>query len=163
MGKKHKLEKPTLAESKSAIWFGLFMLLGLIGIVYAASRLQVSSTPADSKQVPVYFKRVQDAIPFPKTLDPSQFKDSKIQEAYSVAKEIPGVLAQQPCYCYCQSIGHRSLLDCFRTRHATTCDICVNEARLAGQLHRQGKTAQEIRVAIIAKQWTHLQDSKGEK
>lgn len=160
MGKKRKLEKPTLAESKSAIWFGLFMLLGLIGIVYAASRLQLSSTPSDSNQVPVYFKRVQNAMPFPKTLDPSQFKVQSIREAYSAAKEIPDVLVQQPCYCYCQRQGHRSLLDCFRDLHATTCDICINEARLAGRLHREGKTAKEIRAAIIAKQWANLGPSK---
>lgn len=163
MGKKRKLEKPTLAESKSAIWFGLFMLLGLIGIVYAASRLRLSSTPSDSNQVPVYFKRVQDAMPFPKTLDPSQFKIQSIREAYSAAKEIPDVLVQQPCYCFCQRQGHRSLLDCFRDLHATSCDICINEARLAGRLHREGKTAEEIRAAIIAKQWANLQDSKGQK
>lgn len=160
MGKKRKLEKPTLAESKSAIWFGLFMLLGLIGIVYAASRLRLSSTPSDSNQVPVYFKRVQDAMPSPKTLDPSQFKLQSIREAYSAAKEIPDVLVQQPCYCFCQRMGHRSLLDCFRDLHATSCDICINEARLAGRLHREGKTAEEIRAAIIAKQWTNLPDSK---
>lgn len=163
MGKKRKLEKPTLAESKSAIWFGLFMLLGLIGIVYAASRLRLSSTPSDSNQVPVYFKRVQDAMPFPKTLDPSQFKIQSIREAYSAAKEIPDVLVQQPCYCFCQRQGHRSLLDCFRDLHATSCDICINEARLAGRLHREGKTAEEIRAAIIAKQWANLQDSKGQR
>ena len=160
MGKKSKLKNPTLAESKSAIWFGLFMLLGLIGMAYAASRLRQVPTPSDSNQVPVYFKRVQDAMPFPPTLDPSQFKSQSIREAYSVAKEIPDVLVQQPCYCYCQRQGHRSLLDCFRDLHATTCDICINEARLAGRLHHEGKTAQEIRGAIIAKQWANLQDSK---
>lgn len=163
MGKKRKLEKPTLAESKSAIWFGLFMLLGLIGIVYAASRLRLSSTPSDSNQAPVYFKRVQDAMPFPKTLDPSQFQIQSIREAYSAAKEIPDVLVQQPCYCFCQRMGHRSLLDCFRDLHATSCDICINEARLAGRLHREGKTAEEIRAAIVAKQWINLPDSKGQK
>ena len=163
MGKKRKLETPTLAESKSAIWFGLFMLLGLIAIVYAASRLQLSSTPSDSNQVPVYFKRVQDAMPFPKTLDPSQFKIQSIREAYSAAKEIPDVLVQQPCYCFCQRQGHHSLLDCFRDLHATSCDICINEARLAGRLQREGKTAEEIRAAIIAKQWINLPDSKGQK
>ena len=160
MGKKSKLKKPTLAESKSAIWFGLFMFLGLIGIVYAAYRLQPSSTPSDSNQVPVYFKRAQDDMPFPRTLDPSQFQIRSIREAYSAAKEIPDVLVQQPCYCYCQRQGHRSLLDCFKTLHATSCDICINEARLAGRLHREGKTAEQIRAAIIAKQWANLPDSQ---
>ena len=30
MGEKSKLKKPSLAESKCAIWFGLFMFLGLL-------------------------------------------------------------------------------------------------------------------------------------
>jgi len=57
-------------------------------------------------------------------------------------------------------MGHRSLLDCFRDLHATSCDICINEARLAGRLHRQGKTAEEIRAAIIQKQSANLGSSR---
>ncbi len=99
-------------------------------------------------------------MPFPQTLDPAQFQIANIREAYSVAKEIPEVLAQQPCYCYCQRMGHRSLLDCFTSLHSTSCDICINEARLTGRLHRQGKTAEEIRAAIVQKQWANLGSSK---
>jgi len=160
MGKKRKLEKPTLAESKSAIWFGLFMLLGLIGIVYAAYRLRPSSTPSDSNQVPVYFKRAQDAMPFPSTLDPAQFDNPYVRRAYQVAKDDPAVLAQQPCYCYCQREGHRSLLDCFATKHGATCGTCVKEAVLAGQMHQQGKSAAEIRAAIIQGQWKNVGNSQ---
>src|SRR6266849_10269255 len=161
MGKKKKLPKPTLADSKDAIVFGGAILLLLLLIPHAIYRL-ASSTSArlDQNQVPVYFKRVEDARPFPQTLDPAQFQIANIFEAYSVAKEMPAVLAQQPCYCYCQRQGHRSLLDCFKSFHATSCNICINEARLAGQLHRQGRTADEIRTAIIQKQWTNLGSSK---
>lgn len=119
-----------------------------------------SPNPPAPDPVPVYFKRVTDALPFPPTLDPSQFQISSIREAYSVAKQIPDVLAQQPCYCYCQRQGHRSLLDCFRDLHATSCDICINEARLAGRLHREGKTTEEIRAAIVQKQWANLESPK---
>jgi hypothetical protein len=27
------------------------------------------------------------------------------------------VLAQQPCYCYCDGYGHGSLLDCYASYH----------------------------------------------
>jgi hypothetical protein len=157
MGKKNKLKKPTLADSKDAIVFGGAFLVLLLLMSYAVYRF-ASSTSArlDPNQVPVYFKRVEDAKPFPQTLDSAQFQIANFREAYSVAKEIPDVLAQQPCYCYCQRMGHRSLLDCFRDLHATSCDICINEARLAGRLHRQGKTAEEIRAAIIQKQSANL-------
>jgi len=160
MSKKRKLKKPTLAESKSAIWFGLFMLLGLIAIVYAASRLRLSSTPSDSHQVPVYFQRAEDAMPFPNTLDPARFDNPYIRRAYQVAKDDPAVLAQQPCYCYCQREGHRSLLDCFATKHGATCGTCVKEAVLAGQMHQQGKSAAEIRAAIIQGQWKNVGNSQ---
>ncbi len=48
----------------------------------------------------------------------------------------------------------------FASLHSTNCNICINEARLAGQLRRQGKTPGEIRTAIIQKQWTNLGSSK---
>ena len=155
MGKRNnRLPKPTVAESKSAITFGAVFLLMFVGGAYAVYHVSSSrSVRTDPNQVPVYFKNAKDAIPFPHTLDPGQFQVASFREAYSVAKEMADVLAQQPCYCYCQRMGHRSLLDCFKDLHATSCDICINEARLAGQLHRQGKTAEEIRAAIIQKQW----------
>src|SRR5713226_5398163 len=161
MGKKNKLPKPTLAERKAAIVHGTVFLLLLLLMPYAAYHLKSSRSPRlDPNQVPIYFKRVEDAKPFPQPLDPAQFQIASIREAYSVAKEIPDVLAQQPCYCYCQRQGHRSLLDCFASLHSTSCDICINEARLAGQLHRQGRTADKIRTAIIQKQWANLGSSK---
>lgn len=153
MSKKNKLQKPTLAESKSVIGFAVAMLLAFLGLLYGSFHSRpVASVQDDSHQVPVYFKRAADAMPFPPTLDPSQFQSSAVREAYSVAKQILEVLGQQPCYCYCQRQGHRSLLDCFASLHATSCDICINEARLAGQLSRQGKTAEAIRAPIIQKQ-----------
>jgi len=161
MGKKNKLPKPTLADSKDAIVFGGAILLLLLLIPYAIYRL-ASSTSArlDQNQVPIYFKRIEDVRPLPQTLDPAQFQIANFREAYSVAKEIPDVLAQQPCYCYCQRMGHRSLLDCFRDLHATSCDICINEARLAGRLHQQGKPVEEIRALIIQNQGTNLGTSR---
>ena len=161
MGKKHKLLKPTLEESKAAIAFGGAFLLMCVGGVYAVYHISSSrSVRPDLNPVPVYFKQAKEAMPFPETLDPAQFQIANVREVYSVAKEIPDVLAQQPCYCYCQRQGHRSLLDCFASLHSTSCNICINEARLAGQLHRQGRTADEIRTAIIQKQWTNLGSSK---
>ena len=79
--------------------------------------------------------------------------------AYELAAKIPKVLYQQPCYCYCQRKGHRSLLDCFKTDHAATCNICVREAARADQMHRKGKSADEIRRTIVQGQWASLGDS----
>jgi Protein of unknown function with PCYCGC motif len=52
----------------------------------------------------------------PKTLDPNLFK-GKAKKAYEVAKEIPAVLAQVPCFCECEAYGHNNLLDCFIDNH----------------------------------------------
>lgn len=40
-----------------------------------------------------------------------------VERAYQVAARIPEVLAEQPCYCWCDRFGHGSLLDCFATDH----------------------------------------------
>lgn len=139
---------------------GIF-LAGLWGAVaYQAIHAKPKPKASQTAQgIPVYFKRPEDAMPFPATLDPAKFKNASVCSAYQVAREIPEVLAQQPCYCYCQRIGHRGLLDCFRTEHAATCNICIKEALLAGQMHREGKTAEEIRAAIIHGDWGNIPSS----
>ena len=53
----------------------------------------------------------------PKTLDPNLIK-GKDREGYQVAKEIPEILAQLPCFCGCEAVGHENLLDCFVDEHA---------------------------------------------
>ncbi len=52
----------------------------------------------------------------PNTLDPGLFK-GKAKKAYQVAKDIPEILAQMPCFCGCQAFGHENLLDCFIDTH----------------------------------------------
>lgn len=146
MSKKQKVRKSTLAESKYVIGLGVAAILLSAGMFYLARHRSYGV------EIPIYFNRAEDAMPFPQTLDPLRFQADAMREAYSVAKETPDVLVQQPCYCFCQRQGHRSLLDCFRSTHGSMCDICMNEARLAGQLHQRGKTAQEIRAVIVQTQ-----------
>ena len=52
----------------------------------------------------------------PKTLDPHLFK-GKARQAYQVAREIPSILSQVPCFCECEAFGHENLLDCFIDQH----------------------------------------------
>jgi hypothetical protein len=52
----------------------------------------------------------------PKTLDPNLIK-GKDREGYQIAKEIPEILAQLPCFCGCEAVGHENLLDCFVDEH----------------------------------------------
>ena len=61
-------------------------------------------------------KSIDPKTGLPKTLDPNLFK-RKAKEAYQIAKEIPEVLAQIPCFCECEAYGHENLLDCFIDNH----------------------------------------------
>jgi len=85
------------------------------------------------------------------TLDPALFQGD-VHQAYVAAERYPGILIQLHCYCGCdREIGHRSLLDCYRDRHATTCPICLGEALMAGRMTYEGKPIDQIREAIRAR------------
>jgi len=62
-------------------------------------------------------KSIDPKTGLPKTLDPNLFK-KKAKQTYEIAKEIPEVLAQMPCFCECEAYGHENLLDCFIDSHA---------------------------------------------
>jgi hypothetical protein len=87
----------------------------------------------------------------PLTLDPALFKGD-LRKAYEAARKDPALLAQFHCYCGCEeSIGHKNLLDCYRSKHAVTCDICIGEAIEAERLAGQGFTADQISAQLRAR------------
>ena len=61
-------------------------------------------------------KAINPKTGLPETLDPNLFK-GKAKEAYQIAKDIPKILSQIPCFCECESYGHENLLDCFIDKH----------------------------------------------
>ena len=61
-------------------------------------------------------KSIDPKTGLPKTLDPKIFR-GKTRQAYQIAREIPKVLAQIPCFCECEAFGHENLLDCFIDQH----------------------------------------------
>ena len=79
-------------------------------------------TPAPREpSVPPYHQTADAARPFPELMPVSRYRDYPVlARAYEVAHRRPEVLAQQPCYCYCEKSGHGSLLDCFASDHAAT-------------------------------------------
>ena len=81
-----------------------------------------SASPAATEVAPLiphYHEDPSKAKPFPKTLDPAQFAHPAAKKAYETARRIPEVLAQQPCYCFCdQGFGHGSLLGCHLDDHS---------------------------------------------
>lgn len=88
----------------------------------AASAPVTSATPVpasvpDTGRVPHYHQTLADAGPLPAILPAEQFPIPIVAKAYRAAAKIREVLAQQPCYCFCDKMGHGSLVDCFATDH----------------------------------------------
>ena len=82
------------------------------------------------------------------TLPPVYFT-GEVAMSYAVAKEIPEILDSLHCYCECKkNLGHKSLLTCYVTEHATNCDLCIDEALMASRLHKEGYDAVSIRKAV---------------
>jgi hypothetical protein len=124
---------------------------------FSAPAGQPTAAPAANFDVPAHYESAEAAQPYPQTLDPKQFQYPTVVRAYAVAREIPGVLAQQPCYCHCdQSIGHRGLLDCWTGMHGSECSVCIQEALLTDRLTKAGRTPAQIREAIIAGEWRNV-------
>lgn len=77
-------------------------------------------------------------------------------EAYRAAVEIPEVIDSLYCYCDCEKhFGHKSLLTCFVDEHAVHCDICIHEAVMAHELHKEGMDVGGIRKSADGR-FSHL-------
>ncbi len=76
--------------------------------------------------------------------------------AYELAAKIPVILHQQPCYCYCDRMGHNSLHSCYENTHGARCATCLKELYYSYQQHQKGKTAAQIRVGIIKGEWKQI-------
>jgi hypothetical protein len=76
--------------------------------------------------------------------------------AYELAAKIPNVIHQQPCYCYCDRMGHNSLHSCFDTTHGAQCSTCLKELYYTYQQNQKGKTASQIRAGIIKGEWKQI-------
>jgi hypothetical protein len=83
-----------------------------------ATAAEAPSAVTAESATPPYYESAEAAKPFP-PLVPARYysRYPLVEQAYRIAAEIPGVLAQQPCYCYCDKVGHRSLLDCYTSDH----------------------------------------------
>ena len=100
-------------------------------------------------RVPAYYVTQPGLGTLQPTLSPELFAGNQ-KLAYQAAKDIPQVLAQLPCYCHCdRSQGHKSLHSCFESEHGENCGICIGEALMAYNLHKQEVSVSEIRRQII--------------
>jgi hypothetical protein len=94
----------------------------------------------------------------PAILTPDQLWGADAQyryqtHAYELAAKIPNILHQQPCYCFCDRMGHNSLHSCYENTHGARCATCLKELYYSYQQHKAGKTATQIRAGIIKGDW----------
>lgn len=86
-----------------------------------------------------------------------------IRDAYMFAAQRPDVLEYVPCFCGCETAGHKRNADCFVASrnpdgsvrewdtHGMACTICIDVARDSMQLHASGASTDDIRAAVDEK------------
>jgi hypothetical protein len=137
-------------------------VLALALVLIAIPERAASRMPqlGGSEPVPAFHTEVPKG-PLPATLDPAQFDNALVQNAYTLAGKAKRVLYQQPCYCHCdRSQGHGSLLDCFAGKHAAECGVCIKEGLYSYEQTKKGKTAAQIRDGIEKGEWQQVDTSK---
>jgi hypothetical protein len=88
-----------------------------------------------------------------------------VRTVYTFAAHHADVLRYVPCFCGCERLGHRSNDSCFVARrsgsgqvlewepHGVICEVCLDVAHEAMQLHNTGASVDQIRAEIDRK-WT---------
>ncbi len=136
--------------------------LGLVPQRAASQSPQNANPPQGlaDEAVPAYHAQAPQGE-LPATMNPDLFSDPVVQNAYAVAAKIKKALYQQPCYCHCdRSQGHKSLLDCFASKHGSGCGTCIYEDFYTFEQLGKGKTAAQIRAAIIKGEWKSVDAAK---
>jgi len=109
----------TITVKKKTPYVILHFTVLMIGflLIHGGCSKRIPPETNDAKAFQVLkAKMIDPKTGLPQTLDPNLFTgDAKA--AYGVAKEIPKVLAQLPCFCDCEAYGHENLLDCFIDNH----------------------------------------------
>jgi hypothetical protein len=133
---------------------GLFLVVFVISAPWAISQ-QEGGVPAFNDAPPAKGAK----------LPPILLKDQLWAEnaqypfqthAYELAAKIPNVIHQQPCYCYCDRMGHNSLHSCFENTHGAQCATCLKELYYTYSMNSKGKTAAQIRQGIIKGEWKQI-------
>ena len=145
------------------ILFGLALGL-MLAPQHAASRspqgMLGMQHDAANEAVPSYHAQVPQGA-LPATMSASLFPDRLVANSYTIAGRIKKTLYQMPCYCHCdRSQGHGSLLDCFVSKHAAECGVCIREGLYSYEQSRKGKTGAQIREGIERGEWQQMDISK---
>jgi hypothetical protein len=134
---------------------GFVVLLTFAFSPWAISEQESSDVPAYHSAPPAKGQKL------PPLLTRAQLWGSNDQypaqsHAYELAAKIDKVLYQQPCYCHCDRMGHKSLRSCFEDTHGAECSVCMKELYYSYLMTKQHKTAAQIRKGIIAGEWKQV-------
>jgi hypothetical protein len=129
-------------KSISSIALGVLVCL-IVGGVYVATKPGVKVPPvAPATGFLIETRPIMSDAVF----------TGRVAEAYRIAAEIPKVIDSLFCYCYCKkNHQHKTLLTCYTNKHGSKCDICMGEVFYAYELYNQGKTLDEIVIAVDKK------------
>ena len=93
-----------------------------------------------------------------------------MRSTFEFAARHPEVMHYVPCFCGCHRAGHKDNHDCFVSGrdaagkvktwepHALECQVCVDVAHMALQMHNSGATVAAIRDAVDKKYSTYAQN-----
>lgn len=148
-------------QRKSVIFCGTILCMAGLGVAIARPPLATSHLAQSTEEpVPAFHNQAPQGG-LPETLGATEFSDIVVQNAYILAARVKKILYQQPCYCHCdRSQGHKSLLDCFASKHGAGCGVCIREAVYSYEQSRQGKTAAQIRAGIERGEWQQVDMAK---
>ena len=142
------------SNKKQNAWLWIAAVVVLAGVGWAVFRDKSEPAPPVAQTAavttPPELLPVDNAAG--QTLPPEIFLDPKAREAYQVAKDIPEVLRELPCFCGCmRTHGHKNNLFCFMDEHGSACEICENIALDAKTMHGNGASIKEIQDNIRSK------------
>jgi hypothetical protein len=86
-----------------------------------------------------------------------------VRVVYTFAAQHADLLKYVPCFCGCERLGHHANDECFIARrsatgkvlewqpHGVICEVCLDVAHEAMQLHNTGASIDQIRAAVDRK------------
>jgi hypothetical protein len=144
-------------------YFAVLALFGWCALALVFMHPRIASGQNRGEEPTPAFHTAPPEGPLPATMNPSEFNEPLIKNAYALAGKVKKILYQEPCYCHCdRGAGHGSLLDCFVGKHASICEICVREGFYSYEQSRKGKTAAQIREGIERGEWRQVDLTKYE-
>jgi hypothetical protein len=148
-------------QARTSLFATFAILVCAVALALVPQRAASSMPQAEGQEpVPAFHSEVPKG-PMPATMDPALFHDVLVENAYTLASRVKRVLYQQPCYCHCdRSQGHGSLLDCFASKHAAECGVCIREDLYSYEQTRKGQTPAQIRAGIEQGAWRQLDIAK---